>query len=73
MIIPHTQLKVETLDAVIEEFVTRDGTEMSEAATKVAAVRRGLDSGKLVIVFDTEDSTCNILTADQAREWLGED
>lgn len=65
MIIPHRQLSAEGLTRVIEEYVTRDGTELSEASVKTAAVRRGLDLGTLVLVYDPDADSCNILPADQ--------
>ena len=68
MIIPHRQLSEEVLTGVIEEYVTRDGTELSEASAKVAAVRRGLDLRTLVLVYDPDAESCNILPADQLDE-----
>jgi uncharacterized protein YheU (UPF0270 family) len=67
MIIPHHSLSPDALDGVIEEYVTRDGTELSDAATKTAAVRRGLESGALAIVYDPTIESCTILGADEAR------
>lgn len=61
MIIPHRQLKPPTLRGVIEEFVTRDGTELSDAEAKIDHVRRQLDDGKAQVVFDEETKTCNIV------------
>jgi len=65
VIIPHRQLSAATLTGVVEEYVTRDGTELSEASAKAAAVRRGLDLGTLVLVYDPDADSCNILPADQ--------
>ena len=62
MIIPHHYLSAEALTGVIEEFVTRDGTELSEASTKAATIRRGLDLGTLVLVYDPDAESCNIRT-----------
>lgn len=50
-----------TLRNVIEEFVTRDGTEFSPLATKVAEVRALLGRGEVELWFDPETSSCNIL------------
>ena len=61
MRIPHTELQDETLTRVIEEFVTRDGTELSGAETKIAAVRRALVRGELALVYDEETESCNIV------------
>ena len=65
MIIPPRKLSPDTLAMVVEEYVTRDGTEQTDAATKVASVLRCLDSGELVLVYDPEDESCNIVQADR--------
>lgn len=66
--IPHDELSAEALHGVIEEFVTRDGTDYGEheipVETKIFQVRSQLQSGKAVIVFDQETETCNILLSD---------
>lgn len=63
--IPYDQLNPETLHGVIEEFVTRDGTDYGEVEvsldTKISQVLGQLKSGKVVIVFDQATETCNIL------------
>ena len=66
MIIPFRQLSPEALAGVIEEFVTRDGTEFSESADKAAAVRSALERGELVLVFDPQSESCNLLSPDEA-------
>lgn len=66
--IPYDQLSPETLDSVIEEFVTRDGTDYGETETlleqKVDQVKRQLKTGKAVILFDESTQTCNIVSTD---------
>ncbi len=58
----------EALHGVIEEFVTRDGTDYGEVevplGTKIAQVLAHLRSGKAVIVFDQETETCTVLRND---------
>ena len=65
MIIPHDQLRPETLVALIEEFVTRDGALHGQVETsmkeRVAAVMRQLRAGRVVVVFDEEDETATIV------------
>ena len=56
-------LDARTLRSVIEEFVTRDGTEMSDLDTKVAAVHVLLEQGKVNLWFDPETNSCNIVSA----------
>lgn len=61
MIIPHRELTPEALQGLIEEFVTRDGTDYGEwvtaLETKVAQVWRQLDMGTAVIGFYEEDGS----------------
>jgi uncharacterized protein len=64
MDVPWQELKPETLRAVIEEFVLRDGTDygLKEATheTKVAQVERLLKLGKIKVVFDPETESCDL-------------
>jgi len=66
--IPHDQLSTEALQGVVEEFVTRDGTDYGEVEipleTKIAQVMVQIRSGKAVIVFDQETESCTILRSD---------
>lgn len=59
--IPPDRLSPAVLDALIEEFVTRHGTELSDAATKAAQVRAKLRTGEVIIVFDETHETTNIV------------
>ena len=68
MRIPHDRLSPDALRGVIEEYVTRDGTELSEAESKGADVRRALERGELVVVFDPDRESCNLLTPDEAEQ-----
>jgi uncharacterized protein YheU (UPF0270 family) len=65
MVIPHRQLTVEALRGVIEEFVTREGTDYGGVgvclAHKVQQVREQLDRGDAVLVYDHESNSCNII------------
>ena len=63
MRIPHQQLTPAVLRAVVEEFVTRDGTDHSSVQTRIALVMRQLDAGKAELHFDDETKTCNIVPA----------
>lgn len=70
MKIPYEQLDPDTLQAVVEEFVTRDGTDYGEEETlleeKSAQVLEQLRTGKVVLVFDEETNSCNILASEKA-------
>ncbi len=63
--IPYDQLSPEALHGIIEEFVTRDGTDYGKKEisleTKIDQVLNQIQSGKAVIIFDQNSETCNIL------------
>lgn len=65
LVIPHKQLSPEALSGLIEEFVTRDGTDSGytrgSLAENLAMVHRQLDAGQAVIVYDNRTKTCNIM------------
>ena len=71
VVIPHNRLSPEALSGLIEEFVTRDGTDSGytrgSLGENVARVRRQLDLGQAVIVFDNLAKTCNIVPAETLR------
>ena len=67
VIVPPDALSAATLDALIEEFVTRHGTELSDAGGKVNQVRALLRSGKVQIVFDPNTESCNIAPVASTR------
>ncbi len=61
--IPLGQLSPESLRSIIEEYVTRDGTDQDEASTKILRVRELLARGEVEIWFDEATRSCNILPA----------
>jgi uncharacterized protein YheU (UPF0270 family) len=67
--IPASRLSPGALDGLIEEFVTRDGTDYGlqepTLEQKKTAVARQLERGEVVIVFDPESETCNIIPKDE--------
>ncbi len=68
MIIPFEKLSEETLENLIEEFVSREGTDsgyvkgsLEQNVTRV----KGLLQKKLAfIVYDEKTETCNIVSAE---------
>jgi hypothetical protein len=61
--VPWDRLEPDTLRRVIEEFITREGTDYGYEASldmKVAQVRRQLEKGSAVIVFDPARETVSI-------------
>ena len=61
MQIPHAKLSTDTLKAIVLEFVTRDGTDHSPVAPRVATVMRQLENGEAELHFDPESESCNIV------------
>jgi hypothetical protein len=63
--VPHAQLAPELLRRLIEEFVTRDGTDYGAIertlAEKVAVVLRQLRTGEAAIVVDAASETIDIV------------
>ena len=66
MIIPFRQLSHDALMGLVEEFVTREGTEYGEneipLSRKVAQVLKQLERGDAVILFDPDSSSCHIVS-----------
>jgi uncharacterized protein YheU (UPF0270 family) len=68
MIIPHHTLSPEALQGLIEDFATRDGTDYGQVEVdltqKVDEIRRQLEKGEIVICFNSDDGSCNLMPAD---------
>jgi hypothetical protein len=65
MIIPWQSLSQDALQGIIEDYVTREGTDYGEQSfslgRKVEQVQSQLQQNRVVIVFDTELNSCSIL------------
>lgn len=65
MIIPFRQLSHDALMGLVEEFVTRDGTDYGEIETplprRVAQVLKQLERGDVLILFDPDSGSCHIV------------
>lgn len=63
--VPYTSLSESALAGLLEEFVTRAGTDYGAVerplAEKIADVRRQLVRGEAKIVYDPESETANIV------------
>ena len=64
MNIPFQDLKVETLTAIVEEFISREGTDYGDheisLEQKVLQVMNQLQRGKIVVTFDQESQSCDL-------------
>lgn len=74
MIIPFLKLSREALRGVIEEFVTRDGTDYGFIETdlqqKIDIVLRQLKRGEAFIVYDQDAETTTILSKEDVAKML---
>ena len=65
--IPINSLSLEALQGVIEEFISRAGTDYGEIEaspeTKFRQVKYKLENGLAVLIFDDETETTNIFSA----------
>ena len=70
MIIPYTEISPDALQGLIEEFITREGTDYGEMeyslAQKVSQVERQLARVDIVFVFDSATESLSILTKHDA-------
>ena len=67
-IIPVNKLSSKALQGVIEEFISRSGTDYgaidASLETSIMQVKAKLKNGSAVLVFDDETETTNIFLAD---------
>ena len=72
MVIPYKSLPPDILDSVIESFVLREGTDYGhrdyDLEEKVAAVRRQLQRGEVVVTWDAELESVNLVSAQKLRQ-----
>jgi uncharacterized protein len=66
MIIPFEKLSPEALQGLIEEFVTREGTDSGytkkSLEENVEMVKRQLEKGEAFIVYEEATQTANIVS-----------
>jgi uncharacterized protein YheU (UPF0270 family) len=62
--IPHEALHPDTLRNLVEEYVTREGTDYGERLysldDKVAQVLQQLEQGKVILLYDPDSATCQL-------------
>lgn len=72
--IPPSRLSPEVLGALLEEFASRDGTDYGDRelslGAKVQQLRGQLDTGELVLLYDGDSETWDLLSRDSARVLL---
>lgn len=72
MIIPLEQLSPDTLNAIIEDFILREGTDYGDVdiskEDKIAQVKLQLKQGSAVLVYSQLHESVNILPSDQFNQ-----
>ncbi len=69
MIIPLEQVNTDTLNAIIEDFILREGTEYGSIEVskedKIAQVKQQLEKGSAVLVYSELHESVNIMPSEQ--------
>ena len=72
MRIPWQELSAETLDVLLEEIVTRDGTDYGRSEKsvleKVTHARNQLKAGYAVILWDSEMESASLVSKERAQQ-----
>ncbi len=72
--VPPERLGADLLQALLEEYASRDGTDYGESELsleqKVSQLKRQLHRRDLVILFETESESWDLLQREQAEELL---
>ena len=73
MIIPHNQISADALQGLIEEYITREGTDYGaqefSLAQKVQQLQQQIERGDVVVVFDVASESVSLLSSRDAREF----
>ena len=72
--VPLQRLQADVLQALLEEFASRDGTDYGERELslqqKVSQLGSQLQSGELILLFETDCEQWDLLPRDQALHLL---
>lgn len=67
MIIPYQQLPAETLRNVLEEYISREGTDYGEQEysldEKCSQLMKQLHLGEAHVSYDTDSQTCSLVSS----------
>ena len=72
MIIPWDMIDKDTLRNLIEDFVSRDGTDNGydqSLDNRVEQVINRLKTGEIVVVFDSASESVNIISKEDAHQY----
>ena len=70
--VPLERINPDTLRKLVEEFVTREWSELADAdctfEDKIEQVLQQLKDNRIKVVFDLTSETCNIVPVDYRRK-----
>jgi Uncharacterized protein conserved in bacteria len=71
MLIPFEKINIDTLDSLLESHALQEGTEYGQddidLSAKIIQLKNQLVKGKIVIVYDEETDSCNVITK---QRWI---
>jgi hypothetical protein len=71
VLVPPQRLQAEVLQALLEDYATRDGTDYGEreltTEEKVGRLKRQLDSSDLLILYDADSEQWDLVPQAQAE------
>ena len=71
VMVPQERLQQDVLNALLEEYVSRDGTDYGERestlASKVGQLRQQLRSGDLQLLYDADSEQWDLVPRAQAE------
>ena len=74
--VPWSHLASAVLDALLEEFATRDGTDYGEVEyqldQKIAQLRAMLKDSQLFLLYDSDSEEWDLVDSDSAQSLLDE-
>lgn len=67
--VPWQQIETTTLKRMLEEFISREGTDYGQTEysleDKIARLMKQLEKGKAAIVFESESETFTLISKDR--------
>ena len=76
MLIPYQNLNPDTLDALLEAFVLREGTDYGDSELsleqKVAMVRMQIQRGTVVICYSEQEESVDLLNEQDYKRLLSQ-
>ncbi|HEY6529580.1 MAG TPA: YheU family protein [Cellvibrionaceae bacterium] len=71
IVVPHSRIPAETLQCLLEDFATREGTDYGDIeldlTMRVDIIRRQLQNGDAVLIYALLDESLQIITLRDAK------